>query len=74
MNFELTERAKSYQERLLAFMDERIYPAEAVVRAADARSPATLTSTRRSSKSSRRRHVAADSGTSFTRTKSGARV
>ena len=31
MNFELTERAKSYQERLLAFMDERIYPAEAVV-------------------------------------------
>ena len=30
MDFELTERAKSYQERLCAFMDERIYPAESV--------------------------------------------
>ena len=30
MDFELTDRAKSYQERLYAFMDERIYPAEAV--------------------------------------------
>ena len=30
MDFELTERCKAYQERLLAFMEERIYPAEAV--------------------------------------------
>ena len=30
MDFELTDRAKSYQERLQAFMDDRIYPAEAV--------------------------------------------
>jgi acyl-CoA dehydrogenase len=30
MDFESTERAKAYQERLSAFMEERIYPAEAV--------------------------------------------
>jgi len=30
MDFELTDRAKAYQERLNAFMDERIYPAEVV--------------------------------------------
>jgi acyl-CoA dehydrogenase len=30
MNFELTDRCKDYQERVQAFMDERIYPAEAV--------------------------------------------
>jgi acyl-CoA dehydrogenase len=30
MNFELTDRCKDYQERVTAFMDERIYPAEAV--------------------------------------------
>ncbi len=30
MEFELTDRCKSYQERLQAFMDERIYPAEKV--------------------------------------------
>jgi len=30
MDFELTDRCKDFQERLLAFMDERIYPAEAV--------------------------------------------
>jgi acyl-CoA dehydrogenase len=30
MNFELTDRCKEYQERVQAFMDERIYPAEAV--------------------------------------------
>jgi acyl-CoA dehydrogenase len=30
MNFELTDRAKDYVERVTAFMDERIYPAEAV--------------------------------------------
>jgi acyl-CoA dehydrogenase len=30
MDFELTDRCKDYQERLLAFMDERIYPAEAI--------------------------------------------
>jgi acyl-CoA dehydrogenase len=30
MNFELTDRAKDYVERVQAFMDERIYPAEAV--------------------------------------------
>ena len=28
MNFELTDRAKDYLERVTAFMDERIYPAE----------------------------------------------
>src|SRR2546423_4828123 len=33
MNFELTDRCKDYQERLTAFMDERIYPAEAVYEA-----------------------------------------
>lgn len=31
--FELTDRAKEYQEKLLAFMDERIYPAEPVYEA-----------------------------------------
>jgi acyl-CoA dehydrogenase len=30
MEFELTDRCKDYQERLLAFMDEHIYPAESV--------------------------------------------
>jgi acyl-CoA dehydrogenase len=30
MNFELTDRCKGYQERVQAFMDERIYPAESV--------------------------------------------
>jgi acyl-CoA dehydrogenase len=30
MDFELTDRCKEYQERLVAFMDECIYPAEAV--------------------------------------------
>jgi acyl-CoA dehydrogenase len=30
MEFELSERCKEFQERLLAFMDERVYPAEAV--------------------------------------------
>ncbi|MGA2013468.1 MAG: acyl-CoA dehydrogenase family protein [Solirubrobacteraceae bacterium] len=38
MNFELTDRANEFRERLLAFMDEQIYPAEAVWEAqADAR-------------------------------------
>ena len=36
--FELTDRAKEYQEKLLAFMDERIYPAEAVYEAQMAKS------------------------------------
>jgi acyl-CoA dehydrogenase len=30
VNFEPTDRAKEFQERLLAFMDEHVYPAEAV--------------------------------------------
>ena len=30
MDFELTDRCKDYMERVQAFMDERIYPAEAV--------------------------------------------
>jgi acyl-CoA dehydrogenase len=30
MNFELTDRCREFQETLLAFMDERIYPGEAV--------------------------------------------
>ena len=30
MDFELTDRCKEFQERLLAFMDERVYPAEPV--------------------------------------------
>jgi acyl-CoA dehydrogenase len=30
MDFELTDRCKAYQERLTAFMDEHVYPAEAV--------------------------------------------
>ena len=30
MNFELTERCQDFQGRLLAFMDEHVYPAEAV--------------------------------------------
>jgi acyl-CoA dehydrogenase len=33
MNFEPTERAKDYLERVTAFMEERIYPAEAVYEA-----------------------------------------
>src|SRR5680860_1295189 len=30
MQFELSDRAKEYQEKLLAFMDEHVYPAESV--------------------------------------------
>ena len=30
MDFELSDRAKDFRERLLAFMDERVYPAEPV--------------------------------------------
>ena len=30
MNFELNDRCRDYQERVQAFMDERVYPAEAV--------------------------------------------
>ncbi|HEY6757921.1 MAG TPA: acyl-CoA dehydrogenase family protein, partial [Baekduia sp.] len=30
MNFELTDRCKDFQERVTAFMDERIYPAEPI--------------------------------------------
>ena len=30
MDFELTDRCKDFRERLLAFMDEHIYPAEHV--------------------------------------------
>src|SRR3954468_4229823 len=30
MDFELSERCREFQERLQAFMDERVYPAEAV--------------------------------------------
>ena len=30
MNFELSERAQDFRERLLAFMDEHIYPSEPV--------------------------------------------
>src|SRR5688500_19498811 len=30
MDFELTDRCKDFRERLLAFMDERVYPAESV--------------------------------------------
>ena len=30
MNFELSERAHDFRERLLAFMDEHVYPAEPV--------------------------------------------
>ena len=30
MDFELTDRCKEFQERVQAFMDERVYPAEAV--------------------------------------------
>ncbi|SOD73221.1 acyl-CoA dehydrogenase [Jatrophihabitans sp. GAS493] len=30
MNFEISDRAKEYQARLLEFMDEHIYPAEAI--------------------------------------------
>jgi acyl-CoA dehydrogenase len=32
MEFELTDRCKDFQERLLAFMDDCVYPAEAVYR------------------------------------------
>ena len=39
MDFELSDRAKDFRERLQAFLDERVYPAEPVyveqVRAAD---------------------------------------
>jgi acyl-CoA dehydrogenase len=30
MNFELTDRWKALRERLLSFMDERVYPAEPI--------------------------------------------
>jgi acyl-CoA dehydrogenase len=32
MDFELTERCREFQQRLQAFMDERIYPAESIYR------------------------------------------
>ena len=30
MDFELTQRCKDFQQRVQGFMDERVYPAEAV--------------------------------------------
>ena len=30
MDFELSDRCNDFRERLLAFMDERVYPAEPV--------------------------------------------
>ena len=37
MDFELSDRCKDFRERLLAFMDERVYPAERGLRGAAAR-------------------------------------
>ena len=73
MNFELTDRAKEYRERVTAFMEEHIYPAEAVYErqmheSGDPHFP------RRSSRNSRTRRAAAGSGTSSTRIQGGARV
>ncbi len=42
MDFELTDRCKEFQERLTAFMDERVHPAEAVYERSSRR-PATRT-------------------------------
>ena len=48
MNFELSDRAKDFRERLQAFMDERVYPAERRLRRAAARVGQRRTSIRRS--------------------------
>ena len=47
MNFEPTDRAKEFAERLQAFMDERVYPAEPVYRQQLGRLRGDRTSTRR---------------------------
>ena len=73
MNFELTERGDDFKARLLAFMSERIYPAEAVM-GSRCRSRKTLTFTRRSSRSSSGRPGGAGSGTCFTPIALGARA
>ena len=50
MEFEFSDRCKEYQEKLLAFMDEQVYPAESTT---PRRWPTSgdPTSTRQSSKS-----------------------
>ena len=50
MDFALSPRAVEYQERLLKFMDEHIYPAEQVY-AGEMAAADTRTSTRRCSRS-----------------------
>ena len=52
MDFGLTDRCMDYQQRLLAFMDEEIYPAEPLYRQQMAE-PATPTTTRPFSMTSR---------------------
>ncbi len=46
MDFEFSDRCKELRERLLAFMDEHVYPAEAVYHEQSSHR-ATPTSTRR---------------------------
>ena len=46
MDFELSDRCQELRERLLAFMDEHVYPAEPVYDEQLA-SPATRTTSRR---------------------------
>ena len=74
MNFELTDRCKDYQERVQAFMDERIYPAEAVYeeQMRGGRRPALPPADPGGAEGGGAR--AAGSGTSSTRTRSGARA
>ena len=74
MNFELTDRCKEYQERVQAFMDEHIYPAEAVYEQQMLDVRATRTSTRRSSRSSRPRPRARGLWNLFHPHRSGARA
>ena len=43
MDFELSDRCQDFRERLLAFMDERVYPAEHVYEEQLRQTPATRT-------------------------------
>ncbi len=73
MDFQPSERCTEFTERLSAFMDEHVYPAEARVRASSCASPATRTTSRRSWRSSRHARARPGCGTCSFRTPSTAR-
>ncbi len=74
MDFALTDRCKDYQERLQAFMDEHVYPAESVYHEQLRGLGRPAPSSRRSWRSSRSRPRTAGCGTCSTPTPSGDRA